>query len=391
MNTSPGTPLGLFWQPLLDDYGRASNLMWRLADSVFFYVKESMNVDHGIDAQRYSWLLHVAGIENDQKISARVDNARAYFRDISIRYTTVTVNGTTMPALDRQNWFALMAWETQVTPDYAFRWWEALVNRLPLEDPQTKAPFPSPPPRHVFPEIGDPDLRPIAASFAALLSVVSPSGRDHERNAFTHPLRRSPTSSSVVASQRIMEALPGRPASVTVKGNASPGRFGGPPPLPPRPSQQPEASTSRPPPYSSPQRDREHRRTWSPGTSANDAPSISVTPKRHSTHVEAFNDAFPEPDSFFGVESMQSIVNRGLGRESGTPSRRPFSLSMMPVAAAEEARLRGELAEEALERPSAGRSTGWTILTPAGERGEPSQSDVEVKRRRRGSRIFSAF
>lgn len=53
---------------LLDDYGRASSLMWRLADSVFFYITQTTNAEHGLDAQRYAWLLHVAGIENNDKV-----------------------------------------------------------------------------------------------------------------------------------------------------------------------------------------------------------------------------------------------------------------------------------------------------------------------------------
>lgn len=212
------------------------------------------------------------------------------------------------------------------------------MDRLPLEDPQARAPFPSPPPRNVFPAIGDPDLRPIAASFAAMLRVLSPSGRNHEREPSedaTPPSGGPRRTSSVHPAEQRAER--GRVASQHGQHR--------PPPLPPRPwlNEHPQASTSRSSIAVPSPPDRPHRYTWSPGAEAPE----SQSPSPHRAFRAAMNDAPSDAGLFFGGESMQSIVNRGLGR----PDR-----PLMPVAAAEEARLRSELAAEGARRPSGAKS-----------------------------------
>lgn len=42
--------------------------MWRLSDSLYFYIERLTGKAHGVDSLRYSWLLHIAGIENDEKV-----------------------------------------------------------------------------------------------------------------------------------------------------------------------------------------------------------------------------------------------------------------------------------------------------------------------------------
>ncbi|KAH7096389.1 hypothetical protein BKA62DRAFT_719781 [Auriculariales sp. MPI-PUGE-AT-0066] len=383
--TSPRTPLGLYWKPLLDDYGRASEHMWRLADSVFFYIQGTTGKKHGVDAQQMSWLFSVAALEDDKRVAARVANLHVYYNDIGIRYTTIKVDGKSMPTLDRQNWFAMMAWEVQVLPDYAFQWWDALIDRLPLEDPSTQCSFPTPPPRNVFPEIGDPALRPIAASFAAMIRLLArpeanlptlpsdwylphqPTHSVSPRPAHTNPFlspededseTRPRMDPSRQSSQSIRFAVPlsspAQPAHETpLRRSMTEARRL--PPLPPRPKSQPYVSTeptgTRTPdagPSRTPDVRRVNRHSWSPGSVATRPQADTWQPmdleallRRPETVNATLRDTLPDAGHFVGLETMQTVVRRGLG--PGTHNRR---MSLMPVAAADEATLHPDYIDE---------------------------------------------
>ncbi|EJD39104.1 hypothetical protein AURDEDRAFT_171902 [Auricularia subglabra TFB-10046 SS5] len=130
--SSAGSRAESFWAPLVDENGKGTRLMWRLADSVFFHMQAQTRVWHGIDASQLFWLL--------------------YLDDAGIHHTPVIVNGQKVPTLDRLGWFGLMVWEAQTAPDYAHRWWANLCAALPLQDPQTRRAFPCAPPRACFPD-----------------------------------------------------------------------------------------------------------------------------------------------------------------------------------------------------------------------------------------------
>ncbi|KZV82486.1 hypothetical protein EXIGLDRAFT_341753 [Exidia glandulosa HHB12029] len=63
--------------------------------------------------------------------------------------------------MDRTSWFQLMCHEARATPNYAHKWWNNLFLALPLQDPHTRRPFPSAPPRWAFP--GSPDPSPASS------------------------------------------------------------------------------------------------------------------------------------------------------------------------------------------------------------------------------------
>jgi len=69
-------------------------MMWRLADSVFFYMQETRRVWHGIDASQFYWLLCTAAVEPDEVIDNRVLNLARYLDDTGVRYTRVAVRVT---------------------------------------------------------------------------------------------------------------------------------------------------------------------------------------------------------------------------------------------------------------------------------------------------------
>ncbi|KAH7097328.1 hypothetical protein BKA62DRAFT_451064 [Auriculariales sp. MPI-PUGE-AT-0066] len=140
-----------FWKAVVDENGAGTKVMWRLADSVFFYMQETRRVWHGIDASQLYWLLCTAAIEPDEIIDNRVNNLSRYLDDVGVHYTPVTVNGQSVPTLDRTAWFNLMSSEARTAPDYACQWWTNLIGTLPLRDPHSRTPFPNPPPRIMFP------------------------------------------------------------------------------------------------------------------------------------------------------------------------------------------------------------------------------------------------
>lgn len=146
------------WTRVVSDEGKGTQIMWRLADSVFFHMQAQSRAWHGIDASQLFWLLRTAAVEDDNIIDSRVLNLARYLDDAGIHYSPVMVNGQQVPTMDRTSWYKLMCYEARTTPDYAHKWWTALFDALPLQDPHTRRPFPCPPPRSAFP--GPPDNTP---------------------------------------------------------------------------------------------------------------------------------------------------------------------------------------------------------------------------------------
>ena len=54
---------------MLDDYTRATPQMWRLTDSVFFYLRRTTTKNHGVDAQQMAYLFGIAGLDDEKRVS----------------------------------------------------------------------------------------------------------------------------------------------------------------------------------------------------------------------------------------------------------------------------------------------------------------------------------
>ncbi|EJD39993.1 hypothetical protein AURDEDRAFT_116031 [Auricularia subglabra TFB-10046 SS5] len=168
------------WAPLLDDSHSASTLLWRLTDSVYFYLKRTHGQGSefvGITATHFGSLLKIVALEDDAKIEARARHFQTYLNHTGVDYQVVHRDGRQHATLNRRGWLTLLAWEVRVVPIYAYKWWKRLIKHLPLLDPQTNLPFSSHPPRSVFPSKGDPRLLPVAYNFVGLLKTsISGSG-----------------------------------------------------------------------------------------------------------------------------------------------------------------------------------------------------------------------
>lgn len=72
---------------------------------------------------------------------------------------------------------------------FDLQWWKRLIARLPLEDPQSRRPFPAHPPRTFYPAHGDKTLRQTAANFAAILQTneAEHSSSHHGTDDSTRP------------------------------------------------------------------------------------------------------------------------------------------------------------------------------------------------------------
>ena len=43
--------------------------MWRLTDSVFFYLRRTTKKNHGVDAQQMAYLFGIAGLDDEKRVS----------------------------------------------------------------------------------------------------------------------------------------------------------------------------------------------------------------------------------------------------------------------------------------------------------------------------------
>ncbi|KZW01173.1 hypothetical protein EXIGLDRAFT_87566 [Exidia glandulosa HHB12029] len=210
---SSGTPMT--WIDMLEDDGKPTTLLWRLADAVYFYLRSTYPDFQGIDAPAFGWLLNVAALESELKIATRVQNFTRYLNDIGVEYKVIHRERRQFPALGRRAWVTLLTWETRAVPIYSYKFWKRLIARLPLQDPQTRRPFPSHPPRTSFPSHGDKSLRGAAASFASLLEEVDQT----EATTSRHQAEASSSRNAAASTSRPSQPRPdGRQARSAQRG-----------------------------------------------------------------------------------------------------------------------------------------------------------------------------
>lgn len=71
---------------VVEEDGSPTTLLWRLADAVYFYMRATYPGFQGIDADAYSWLLHVACLEPDANVrrGTKVSDMSRFLRHAQI-------------------------------------------------------------------------------------------------------------------------------------------------------------------------------------------------------------------------------------------------------------------------------------------------------------------
>ncbi|GJE97896.1 hypothetical protein PsYK624_141180 [Phanerochaete sordida] len=152
-----------FYGSLIDSSARPTEILSRMSDASFFWLDQSCDIPglRGtgvVEPAKYGWLMSKLGTAPEE-CSAVEQCLESFYTTAAIPFRYVQTPRGQVPVVDRRGWLHLEVWEARAMPQEAFETWTKILARMPLVDPATGAPFPTPFPRGALPLAPEPTLQ----------------------------------------------------------------------------------------------------------------------------------------------------------------------------------------------------------------------------------------